>query len=120
MPERLQNISNELIAFFTKIIIPAIIGVGIKIAVEMQRENKKISYVNVILSIVTAVGVVYAFSAIVYEHIQDVYVPGVLSLIAMLSKDIAGFIIYKFNVDLFLTSLVNVAQDSIVNFFKRK
>jgi len=120
MPERLQNLSNELLAFFTKIIVPAIIGVGIKIAVEMQRENKKISYINVLLSIIIAVGIVYAFSAVVYKHIEEIYVPGVLSLIAMLSKDIAGFIIYKFNVDIFLTSLVNVAQDSIVNFFKRK
>lgn len=120
MPERLQNIPSEIYSFFLKIIFPAIVGVGIKIAVEMQMDSKKISWVNVILSLVIGVGMVYLFYGIINRYIEEDFIPLAVGLVAILGKEFAVYLIYKFNFDVFMTAVINALLDFIFNIFKKK
>lgn len=120
MPERLQDLPTEIYSFFLKIIFPAIVGVGIKIAVEMQIDSKKISWVNVVLSFVIGVGMAYLFNGVILKHFDEDYVPLAIGLVAIIGKEFAVYLIYKLNIDTFLTALINAGQDFILSVFKKK
>lgn len=120
MPERLQNLPNEVYSFFLKIIFPAIVGVGIRIAVEMHMDSKKISWVNVILSLGMGMGMAYLFYGIIIKHFEEDYVPLAIGLVAILGKEIAVYLVYKSKFDIFLTALINAGQDFLLSFLKKK
>ena len=86
----------------------------------MQMDSKKISWVNVILSLVIGVGMVYLFNGVINRYIEEDYIPLVVGLVAILGKEFAVYLIYKLNVDIFLTALVNAGQDFLLSIFKKK
>lgn len=114
MPDKI--LQNEFYIFLTKIIFPAFLAVGVKIAIELKRNNFKISFFNVCLSMVIGVGGAYISSDYVVNHFAKDYISVVIALIAITSEKIGEFLIYKLNVDLFLTALT----DSFISILTKK
>ena len=118
MPERIIN--NEFYIFLTKIIFPAFLAVGIKIAIEMKKNKSRVSFFNIFLSMLIGVGSAWLSSDIVLTNCDTQNVPIVIALIAITSEKIGEFIIYKLNVDMFLTAIVDGFFEYISNIFKAK
>jgi len=118
MPEKI--LQNEIYTFLVKFIFPAFIAVGIKLAIEMKKNNSRISWFNVSLSMIIGVGSAYLSSSVVQKLIEVDYIPVVIAIIAIISEKIGEFLIYKFNVDIFLTALVDGFFDWVSTSFKRK
>jgi hypothetical protein len=112
MPERFIN--NEIYIFISKIIFPAFLAVGVKLAIEMRKNKAKISLLNISLSMIIGVGGAYIFSGLVQKNCDDEYIPMVIALIAMTAEKIGEFIIYKLNIDKVLTSLVDTFFDTVI------
>jgi len=106
-------LNNEALAFLTKIIFPAFIGVGIKIAIEMRKNKTKASLFNVTMSMFVGVGGAYLSNGLVQAIFSYEYVSIVVAIIAILTDKIAEFLIYKFNVDVFLSALADTLLDTI-------
>ena len=118
MPEKIIN--SELYIFLTKIIFPAFLAVGVKIAIEMKKNKSKISLFNVTLSMLIGVGSAYISSSFIMKNFSSENIPIVIALIAITSEKIGEFLIYKLNVDLFLTAIVEGFFDYVSNVFKIK
>lgn len=112
-------LESDFFQLFVKILIPAIFGVGIKIAVEMKRDKTKVSIFNVCLSMFVGVGGAYLMSGIIQNEIPANYQSVAIAFIAIISDKIAEFVIYKLNVDTFLTALFDGFFNWISNTFKR-
>jgi len=118
MPDK--YLQSELYIFFTKIIIPAFVAVGVKVAIEMKTNKVKTSIFNVILSIIIGVGGAYLTSGIIQKECSIETVPAVVALVAIMSEKIGQWIIYKLNLDNFLTALADVCFDFILNLRNKK
>lgn len=99
IPEALSN--------FIKILIPAMVGVGFKLAIEMKKTNTKVSILNVILSMVTGVGAAWILHAPVEDMLHPLYVSPAIALIAIVADKIGEFVIYKWRVDTFILAILN-------------
>jgi len=119
MPEKI--IQSDFYQFFIKIMFPAFLAVGLKIAIEMKKTKTKVSVLNIVLSLIIGVGGAVITSGAVQSYFsKDVGVPIVIALIAILSEKIGEFIIYKLNVDIFLTALTESFFDFILNLKNKK
>jgi len=118
MPESIVN--NEFYIFLTKIIFPAFLAVGIKIAIEMKKNKTRVSFFNIFLSMLIGVGSAWLSSDIVLNNCDVDNVPIVIALIAITSEKIGEFLIYKLNVDLFLTAVFDGFFEYLSNIFKIK
>jgi len=116
MPERFVN--NEFYIFLTKIIFPAFLAVGVKIAIEMKKNKTKVSLFNVALSMIIGVGGAYLSSGMVIKNFNTENIPIIIALIAITSEKIGEFLIYKLNLDLFLTAVFDGFCEYISNIFK--
>lgn len=118
MPDRFVN--NEYTQFFVKIIIPAVLGVGMKIAIEMKKDKSKISFTNIALSMFVGVAGAYISSGLIESEFGAKYQSIAIAFIAIISDKIAEYVIYKLNIDSFLTAFFNNCFDFVSNTFKRK
>lgn len=118
MPDKFIN--NEYTQFLIKIIIPALLGVGMKIAIEMKKDKTKISFTNVCLSMFVGVSGAYLASDLIHSGFGEKYQAIAIAFIAIISDKIAEYVIYKLNIDSFLTAFFNNLFDLISNSFKRK
>lgn len=111
---------SDFFQFFVKILIPAIFGVGIKIAIEMKKDKTKVSFFNVCVSMFVGVAGAYIFSGVVQKNFGEDYQSVVIAFLAIITDKIAEYVIYKFNVDIFLSALFDGLFDFLSNTFKRK
>ena len=118
MPEKI--LQSEIYIFFTKIIIPACVAVGVKLAIEMKTNKMKASFFNASLSIIIGVGGAYLCSGIIQKECSPEKVPAVVALVAILSEKIGQWILYKMNIDNFLTALADVCFDFVINLKNKK
>ena len=114
MPDKI--LQNEFYIFLTKIIFPAFLAVGVKIAIEMKKNNFKVSFFNICLSMLIGVGGAYISSDFVIKNVAQDYISVIIALIAITSEKIGEFLIYKLNVDLFLTAFI----DSFISILTKK
>lgn len=112
MPEKV--LTSEFYTMLSKIIFPAFLAVGVKLAIEMKKNKTKISFFNIGLSMLIGVGGAYISSGLVQKNCTSEYVPIAIALIAITSEKIGEFLIYKLNVDIFLTALVDTFFDAIL------
>ena len=96
-----------------EILFTAFLAVGVKIAIEMKRTKSKISIFNIVLSMIIGVGTVYLSSGLVLKHFSNEWLAIVIAVIAILSEKIGAFLIYKFNVDNFLSAIIDVVLSTI-------
>lgn len=113
-------LESEITQFFVKIIIPAILGVGMKIAIEMKKDKSKISFTNIVLSMFIGVAGAYISSGLIESEFGVKYHAIAIAFVAIISDKIGEYIIYKLNIDGFLTAFFNNMFDMISNTFKRK
>lgn len=117
MIEKLNQF-EEQIAFFFKIILPSILGVSIKIAVQVKREQ--MTWFRMFLAYVLGVGLAWLCSPFIVDSVSKNYVPLVIAIVAISSDKFFEYIIYKFDVDGFLTSIIEVIRNGIITFFSKK
>lgn len=116
MPEK--YLQSELYQFIIKIIFPAFMGVGVKLAIEMKRSNTKLSVFNICSSMVVGIGMAYTFSGTVQSMFQENYVPGIIAIIAMMSEKIGSFLLYRFKIDILVIAIINGIFSWISRTFK--
>lgn len=88
-----------------KILIPAFVGVGINIAVTSRK--KTMSVINIIGSLFIGVSVAWLLSGLVLNNFSEIWQPPLIALIAISGEKIASWIIYKWNVDKLIESLID-------------
>jgi hypothetical protein len=119
MPEKI--VQSDFFQFFIKILFPAFLAMGLKIAIEMKKTKTKVSILNIVLSLIIGVsGAVISAGLVQAYFSKDVGVPIVIALIAILSEKIGEFLIYKLNVDVFLTAVTESFFDFILNLKNKK
>ena len=96
-----------------EILFTAFLAVGVKIAIEMKRSKSKISIFNIVLSMIIGVGTAYLSSGLVLKYFRNEWLAIVIAIIAILSEKIGAFLIYKFNVDIFLSAIIDVVLSTI-------
>lgn len=96
-----ENLKNLVV----KILIPAIVGVGINIAVTSRK--KTMSVLNIIVSLFIGVGVAWLLSGVVLNNFSEVWQPPLIALLAISGEKIASWVIYKWNVDKVIESLID-------------
>jgi uncharacterized membrane protein YqaE (UPF0057 family) len=110
MPERFLN--SDFYQFIIKIILPAFLGISLKVAVQMKRT--KLSILNVILSFVTGISAAWMFSGLVHKSVPEDYQSICIAIIAISGEKIGDFLVYKFRVDDFLSSIVDAIRQIII------
>lgn len=100
-----DQVWEDLKNLIVKILIPAIVGVGINIAVTSRK--KTISVFNIVISLVLGVGVAWLLSGVVLNNVSEVWQPPVIALLAISGEKIANWIIYKLNVDKLIETLID-------------
>ena len=96
-----------------EILFTAFLAVGVKIAIEMKRTKSKISILSIVLSMIIGVGTAYLTSGLVIKYFSNEWLTIVIAVVAILSEKIGEFLIYKFNVDVFLSAIVDVVLSTI-------
>ncbi len=103
--EEISSEWSEMKAFCLKILLPALVAVSIKIAI--QSKNKPVSVLQIIVSFVTGVGSAYLFSGIILENFSDSWATIYIAVTAISGEKIGQWLIYKFNVEGLIESLIN-------------
>lgn len=112
-----QNFLDQLYEFFCKIFFPAFSGVSIKLATMMSKE--RITPLRAILSYVVGIGITYLSYPIVLEYSSENMTPMFIAIIAMSGEKISEFVIYKWNIDFFLTSILEAFREFLVKLIKK-
>lgn len=109
-----KTLLEQYNVFLTKIIFPAFLIIGFKIAIEMKIKKTKVSWLNVILSFLIGVVGAYISGDLILESISPKWVTPIVAIVAILSEKIGEFLIFKLNVDVFLTAIIDVVLASII------
>lgn len=101
------NIPQEVRELLFKIIVPAIVALSVKLAIESK--HKKITVLSAFLSFVIAVGIAYLSSGWVLKYFDDTTIP--IACITLLGERFVIYFMYKFNIDQVLDGLVQYFID---------
>lgn len=96
---------GEVKGFFTKMIISAIVGVSIRLAIVSRK--RPLTILQVLTSFITGVGFAYLFSDYIMSEVDQKYWSAVISLVAISGDKIGNYLIYRFNVDSILKSIAD-------------
>ena len=108
MTEKLDEGFRYLI---TKLIIPAIVVITVKLAFIAQK--MKLSKVVVVTNLVMGVGTVYLCSDLLIMYFNPHLLTVMSALIAMSSEKICHYLIYKFKIDAFISAFINTMIDKL-------
>lgn len=111
------NFLDQVYEFMCKIFFPAFSGVSIKLATMMSKE--KITPLRAVLSYIVGIGVTYLVYPLVMEYSSENMQPMFIAIIAMSGEKISEFIIYKWNIDFFLTSIMDAFRDFLIKLIKK-
>jgi hypothetical protein len=115
MPERFLN--TDFYQFITKILIPAFVGISLKLAVQMKKT--KLSFLNVSLSFITGICVAWMFSNPVKMYVPQDYQSICIAIIAISGEKIGDFLVYKFRVDDFLAAILDAFKQVIIKMINK-
>tara|TARA_R110000803_G_scaffold23069_5_gene56879 strand:+ start:12514 stop:12837 length:324 start_codon:yes stop_codon:yes gene_type:complete len=101
MIEKDVTIIEELSTFFFKIFIPAFIAISIKIATQIKKE--KMNFSRVLISFIVGIGCAY----FIFPFVEGKWTPLIVGVVAMSGEKIAEFIIYKWDIDNVLRTLIS-------------
>ena len=107
--------NEENASFIIKTLYTALVASGIGIAAK-KLSGKKITFITAILSLFIGVGVAFLSHDLIYYYVTEKARTIVVSLTAILGEKIANYLIFKFNVNLFLDAI----QETFLNYFKNK
>jgi len=118
MPEKNLPIIDETLALFVKVLIPALVGVSVKIAVEMGRKQMTIK--RAVISIISGVGLAWLSSGLVNRFIDSDIQPLVIATVAITSEKIVEYALYKLNIDVLFGSLIDAGRTFLINLITGK
>lgn len=103
----MERIDEEAKTFLAKIIIPALVAISVKLALQSKRQ--KVSLMNVITSMVIGIGSAYLSSDWVLTNFSHDTVPVVIATITISSEKIGYWLLDRFDVggmiDAFMSSI---------------
>jgi hypothetical protein len=100
----LDRIPDDVKTFLLKIILPALVAVSIKLAIQSQRT--KMSVFNIMGSFVVGVGIAYLTGGLILSSVSAEYVPLIIGVVTLTGEKIAYWILYSLKVDKFALSLM--------------
>jgi len=103
--EEINSAWIEMKAFFLKILMPALVAVSIKIAI--QSKSKQVTVLQIIISFVTGIGSAYLFSGLILDTFSENYVPLYIAIVAISGEKIGQWLVYKLNVESILEGIVS-------------
>lgn len=118
MPEKQLPLIDEILALFFKILLPAFIGVSIKIAIEMDR--KKMTIKRVVISMVVGVGLAWLCSGTITRAVGEQYQSLIIAIVAITAEKIMEYLLYKLNLDHFFGAIVEATKDFLINLITGK
>lgn len=66
---------------------------------------------NIITSVVVGISVAWLLSGIVFHYFSDMWQPPMIAAAAISGEKLANWIIFKFNVDKFVTKFIDLLID---------
>ena len=102
---------TEFYEFFLKVLLPVVAAISIKVAVQIKNEG--VNYTRIIISFVSGLGCAYLFFPLIEKNIEKDYFPLLIGLIAISGEKITEWVVYKFKVDVFLSTLAEFLLDKI-------
>jgi hypothetical protein len=106
MIEKYSDIVEQILNFFFKIFIPSFVAISIKIATQVKRE--KLTFLRVVMSFIIGVGCAYFIYPFAENSLSEEYLPLIVGVVSISGEKISEFIIYKWKIDDFLTSLLDL------------
>lgn len=91
-----ENVSSEVKTWFLKIILPALVGVAIKVAVQSKQE--KVTLISIFWSFVSGVGSAYIFGDYVMTTFSHQWQPLVIAVVAISGEKIGNYLIYDLSI----------------------
>lgn len=107
----------DWISLFFKIFIPASIGISIKLAVQSKKE--KMTPLKVILSYITGIGGAYLAYHVIKNNVDENLMPLTIAIVSISTEKIAEYLIYKWNIDYFLTSIIEAIRQFIIKLISK-
>lgn len=108
----MNKLPIDISEFFTKILLPAFVGISLKIAVQMKKT--RLSILNVVLSFICGISVAYMFSDLIHLHVPSYYQSICIAIVAISGEKIGDFFVNKFRVDDFLGAIMNAVRDMVI------
>jgi hypothetical protein len=112
-----KGLPDGLTEFITKILIPAMVGISLKIAVQMKKT--KLSFLNVALSFIAGISCAWLLSDLVQLHVHEQYRAISIAIIAMSGEKFGEFVVYKLRVDEFLQAVVEAIKHVIIKMINK-
>lgn len=109
MIEKNPDLFDEMYNFFVKILIPSLVAISIKTAIQVKKE--KLTFTRVVMSFVMGVGCAYFVYPFIDKQIDNSYIPLLVGVVSISGEKIAEYLIYKFNVDSVLGAIVDALID---------
>ena len=109
--QRDPKVYDELYEFIFKIMIPALVGIAAKVAIQMK--NEKLSIGRVIISFIAGTAFAYFAYPFVGHFSNEDYIPAVIGLSAISGEKITEWVVYKFKIDTFLGVLFDVLIERV-------
>lgn len=117
MVEKYNDITEQVLNFFFKIFIPSFVAISIKIATQVKKE--KLTFMRVIMSFVIGIGCAYFVFPFADDQVKEEYIPLLVGMVSISGEKISEYIIYKWNIDFFLTSIIDAIREAIVKVIKK-
>ena len=116
MPDKIiqQNFSE----LFVKTLFPAFLIIAIGVAIDMKSDRKNISWINAGLSFVIGISGAYLSSGLIGELFKGGTYTFVLCTFTLLTEKIVKFVMNEFNVDIFLTAVVDYLYQKLKKILK--
>jgi len=109
---------ENIVELLIKIGIPSAIGVSIKLG--MQAQKQRITICRVVLSFMIGSGSSYLVYPLIHKNASEDLVPLFIAMFYISSKTIAEYIIYKWNIDYFIGSIIEAFRQLLINLINPK
>jgi hypothetical protein len=93
------------------------VAISIKIATQVKKE--KITFMRVILSFIIGIGCAYFVFPFCENQVKAEFMPLLIGLVSISGEKISEYVIYKWNVDYFLTSIIDAVREVIIRLIKK-
>lgn len=101
-----EKLPEEWKAFILKTIIPALIAVSIKIAI--QAKEAKVTILQVIVSFVCGIGFAYIFSDYIDQTFFHPWHSVVIAMVAISGEKIGHYFVYKIRLDDLIDAILKI------------
>ena len=111
-----MKLPEEAYQFITKVAIPAMVGVSLKVAIQMRKQT--VSLASSALSAIVGVSMAYILSSIVETQVPKTYQSMCYATIGISGQQIGEYLVYRMNLDGFLEAIFSAIKDVIIRLIK--